>query len=314
MGSISKRLLVSLALLSCCVLSTAQSTVIDLSSYNNVYYVSTTGDDTLNTGTAANPFATVDRAISAAASTGDAIFIGGGEFDITNTGANNFGDSGLNNDGKDVDFIGTPNETVFKIDGTATTSRDLHFYSGKGFSRVYGITFVRDSNNRATNYMNAFFGFGTVQGEFYNSVFKSVNSNVIGLTYDNTNTLDVSVFNSVFDVEVDFSSSYSGRNLQLFNSVSNKSFLQSDGNTYNSVLSNVTFDEDYNITSDASFWQDAGVGFDRDGSQADLGVYGSTYSWAAVQVPSPSTLVIVALALFSLSLRSKKAAKAAFPL
>tara|TARA_R110000796_G_scaffold95788_2_gene201197 strand:- start:375 stop:1295 length:921 start_codon:yes stop_codon:yes gene_type:complete len=195
--------------------SYAASTV-DLSIYSTVHYVSTSGDDT-NDGSVNTPFATVAHAISTASSTGDAIFASAGEHDVTYTGPNGFSHTGLNNDGKAVDFIGVPGGTIFKIDGVVDGTRDLHFYSGKGFSKIYNIIFDRHSGNRYVNYSNAVIGYGKVLGEFYNCVFKTFSARqgttiYNGLVYANKTWLlpNVKFFNSTFTFGLD--RSYSGQN------------------------------------------------------------------------------------------------------
>ena len=128
----------------------------------NVIYVATDGNDSSATGSQNNPYATVNAAINAA-NNGDAIYINPGQYDVTNAGSSHGIDSGLNNFGKNVDFIGVSGQTILNIDGR-NTDRDVHFYSGKGFSKIYNMVFIRNSNNRGTNYNNSFFGYGFVQG------------------------------------------------------------------------------------------------------------------------------------------------------
>lgn len=282
------------AMIASLMAGSASAGLVDLSQYSKVHYVSSTGSDT-NTGSKSNPFATVQQAILAAGLTGEAIYVDEGTYDITNTGATTFGNSGLNNNGKSVDFIGVNGKTILSIDGTATSERDLHFYSGKGFSRIYGMTFLRDSNNRYQNYQNAIFGYGEVKGEFYNTVFKSFNTGAMGMTYANGGGINVKVFNSVFDLDRDFTTSYSGTtaNMVIQDSVSNKAFRLYDGATqFNNVVSNVTFDANYNITS---------PGVDN----SLVGINSGTYSWQAADVSAPWALGLFSFAGLLLARRKK---------
>lgn len=275
-----------------CLFVTGQASaeLVSLNDYNNVLFVSDSGRDGA-AGTQSDPFKTVQEAILAANQSGDAISISGGEYDITQTGITSaYNNSGLNNAGKDIDFIGVAGETFLKIDGKTAGTRDLQFYSGKGFSKIYGMTFIRDSNFRTTNYMNAFFGTNNTQGEFYNTVFKTINTGgQLGLTYANSGGVNVKVFNSVFDLDVDFSRSYSGQspNMVIKDSVSNQSFFMNDGSTvYDNVVSKVTFDENYNITSPTDI---------------EAGIYSGKYSWSDVSVPA----FIGAISLLGLGFRRK---------
>lgn len=277
----------------------------NLNSYNKVIYVSTTGSDSLGNGSEGNPYATVNKAVEAAASSGDAIYIKPGEYDVTNSYS--FGqNSGLNNFGKNVDFIGVPKETVLYIHGEIATDRDMHFYSGTGFSKIYNMFFIRNSNNRSTNYMNSFFGFGFVQGEIYNSVFKTINCPAPSLTYNNSGAVSVKVYNSVFDLETNMVNSYTGASntTQIINSVSDYSFAISDGNYYSNNLTNASFDSNYNILT--SGWQNTGTGLDPDGSQADLGVYGGLNSWNSFPtVPEASNVLMMLLGMLVIMMSLK---------
>lgn len=261
----------------------------NLSSYNRVIYVSTTGSDALGDGSEGNPYATVYKAIDMASSSGDAIYIKPGTYDVTNSGTSYGIDSGLNNKGKNIDFMGVSNQTILYIHGENTSDRDIHFYSGKGFSKIYNMIFIRDSNNRSTNYNDSFFGYGAVQGEIYNSVFKTIRCPSPSMTYNNAGPVQVKVYNSVFHLETNMVNSYSGANnaMQTINCVNNYQFA-SDANYYSNNLQNAIFDANYNILS--SGWQNTGVGFDVDGTQADLGVYGGLNSWSVV--PESSSIAM----------------------
>ena len=274
----------------------AQAELVDFSQYNNIYHVSTSGSDS-NTGTAQDPFATIKQAITIAQS-GDAISIGAGQFDATLTRQSyNYGyyyQTGLNNQNKDIDFIGTAGQTTLYIDGAAAPSRDIHFFSGRGISRIYGLSFIRATTGRGQTYRNAIFG-GEVNVEVYNSVFKSINTNVISMTYNNNSSSNVLVSNSAFDINgnaTGFSASYSGSgpNVVIKNSASNIDFNYDRGTTYINNATGVTFDENYNITS----------------GETDVGVYSGANAW---NVNAPVALGFLALGgmVFSGSRRKKNA-------
>jgi hypothetical protein len=277
---------------------TATAGFVNPSNYGTVHYVSVSGDDA-NAGTQSNPFATITQAVNAAQS-GDAISIAGGDYSLAHHGDGRYDlKTGLDNLGKNIDFFGNAGKTVINIHNAegSVGPRDLHFYSGSGFSRVYDLTFVRDSANRSTNYSNAIFGWSS-KGEFHNTVFKSVNTGSIGMTYDNNYNIAVKVFNSVFDIDnnTSFAPSYTGAsaNTVIENSASNIAFHTSDGNTYRNNASSVTFDESYHIVS-------------PQGANESAGVYGGQNAWAVSDVSAPFALGMFALAGFGVAQRRKNA-------
>ena len=265
----------------------SQAQLINMDDYNNVIHVSI-GGSASGDGSAANPFSTIEQAVAAANQDGDAIKISDGQFTLSG--------NGLTNNGKNVDFYGSSGQTELFIDGTATTARDVFFYSGTGYSKIHGISFLRDSNNRSTNYMNAFFGYGNVKGEFHNTVFKAINYGSSGLTYWNQgNMTNLKIYNSVFDVEKNFSNSYSGTGIEIYDSVSNYAFKDPDGfNKYFNSYSNVQMDENYRIINDPQ------------GVYSNIGVYSGDGDWAK-SVPLTGTIAFLSLGL--LGLRRKKESK-----
>ncbi|MDA8743580.1 hypothetical protein N9N28_03000 [Rubripirellula amarantea] len=264
--------------------------LVDLSGYNNVHYVDATAG-----GSNANTHSSVFAAVTAAAS-GDAVFVREGRFDVTSYGSSGvFGTgTGLNNLGKNVDFIGVPGRSILTIDGAAVSTRDVYMYSGEGLSHVYGLTIERDSAGRTSNFSNAIFANGAVQGRFFNTVFRSTNSPSTALTYDNGNLADIVVRNSVFDLDSDLVQPFTGQNAAVYNSAFSNSITDSR-NTFANNLTDASFDSDYNILGDSSLWIDGGTGFDRDGSAADIGVYGGPQSWSAVAVPETTSFSLVAI-------------------
>ena len=285
-------------------LSSAWAASYNLNSYNRVIYVSTAGSDALGNGTESNPYATVYKAVDMASASGDAIYIKPGTYDVTNAGTSYGIDSGLNNKNKNVDFMGVSNETILYIHGENCSDRDIHFYSGKGFSKIYNMIFVRDSNNRGANYSDSFFGYGAVKGEIYNSVFKTLRCPSPSMTYNNSGPVEVKVYNSVFDLATNMVGSYSGANnaMQTINCVTNFSFAN-DANYYSNNLQNALFDANYNILS--SGWQNTGIGLDADGTQANIGIYGGLNSWSQ-PVPEASNIILLLAGCFIVKMISKK--------
>ena len=142
-------------------ITTAHAELVDMSNYTNVFYVSESGSDDSD-GSEASPFATVAQAIIAAGDSGDAIYISAGQYDITYTGFDAEYKSGVYNRNtgpdnacKDVDFIGEAGETILYIDGADIETRDVYFYSGTGYSNIYGMTFIRDSDGRTSKYFKS---------------------------------------------------------------------------------------------------------------------------------------------------------------
>lgn len=254
--------------------------------FNNIYYVdAVNGDDSSGTGASALPYKTVQKAITVAAN-GDLIFAREGIYDVTNGDVldDTYGyRTGLGNDSKNVDFMGVPGKTIFKIDGTTHGKQDCHMYSGQGWSNLYHIVFDCNLNNRTASYATAIFGYGPVNGRFYNCVFKQVSSlgATPGLLYSQTNTVSyIECHNCAFNLNVAMSNSYGYYGVSLLtkvvNSVINSSFI-SDGNFYDCNLADIKFDSDYRILNKP--WKRLGQGLNTDGNQAHLGVYGGPYSW-----------------------------------
>jgi hypothetical protein len=280
--------------------TSAYAEMVDMSTYTNVFYVSESGSDD-NDGSENSPFETVAQAIIAAGDSGDAIYISAGQYDITYTGFDaeyNSGvynrNTGLNNAGKDVDFIGEAGETILYINGADIETRDVYFYSGTGYSNIYGMTFIRDSDGRAYKYSNAFFSTHEstpVQGAFYNTVFQSLNAERVSLVYSNASKAEVSVYNSVFDVDGAFWSSYSGAGdgVLIKDSVTNASFPYGDGSVvFDNALSNVEWGDNYEIEGEST-----------------AGIYSGSYSWVqASNVNAP--VAFSALALFGVAFMRKR--------
>ncbi|WP_144787024.1 discoidin domain-containing protein [Lysinibacillus fusiformis] len=236
-------------------------------SFNNIYYVdSIIGSDT-NNGSKSSPFATVNYAVSKCATTGDAIFALAGTHDVTRiAGTNDSG--GLWDDNKAIAFIGEKGKTTFLCDGRKHSGRDTHciMFKNEG-TRAYQIIFdFHTGNSRTLNYETSIcYAGASVKGEVHNCVIR-YNTNVSpSLMYGNSTSATIKFVNCVFDVQKNFTSSYSGiGSTTLENCVTNFAFY-AEGTRIN-VYNQCTFDSKYQITNYDEIIQ-------------GIGVYSGLYGW-----------------------------------
>ncbi len=234
--------------------------------FNNIYYVdSTKGLDT-NDGSLSSPFATVNYAVSKCATDGDAIFAKAGTHDVTRI-AGAYDSGGLWDDNKAISFIGEKGKTVFLCDGTKHSNRDTHCIMFKNAgTRVYQIIFDFNTGSRTLNYETSIcYAGANVRGEVHNCVIR-YNTNVSpSLMYGNSTSATIKFVNCVFDVQKNFTSSYSGiGSTTLENCVTNFTFY-SEGTRVN-VYNKCTFDSKYHITNFDEIIQ-------------GIGVYSGLYGW-----------------------------------
>jgi hypothetical protein len=238
---------------------------VDLSKYTKVLYVSTSGNDASGTGAISSPFKTVQKAVQTA-SNGYAVFVQEGSYDVTNGDLEYEGDmSGLNNLGKNIDFVGVPGKTILQIKGETVNNRDVHAYSGLGFSNIYNMIFEYNAGDRSSSYANALFGYNRVYGNIYNSVFVILGKYQPTLTYGNNYNTVVDCFNCVISTPFNFASSYTGESSSLIftDTVITKQFAPGPSLKTN-VLQNATVDSTFHLLNS---------------TRADVGVYSGAYSW-----------------------------------
>ena len=257
--------------------------------FNHIYYVdANNGNDTTGDGSQTKPFQTIYKAVNIC-SNGDGIFAQAGTYDVTYTGTE-YGCGGLYDYGKSITFIGVPGKTIFMCDGIKNTSRDHHAICTYGDNTsIYNIIFKVDLASRTTNYTNAVFGRTSsyVKAQVYNCVF-NYGTEIPSMIYDNNNSSKVTVNNCSFNVGGNIISSYTGQsNVFLYNCSNNKSFSKDITNNYS--LEEITYDSNYNITSEG--WKNKGTGTNPDGSVANIGVYGGEFTWINNTIPNSGIIL-----------------------
>jgi len=237
--------------------------------FNNIYYVdSIKGSDT-NNGSLSSPFATVNYAVSKCATTGDAVFAKAGTHDVTRI-AGTYDSGGLWDDNKAISFIGERGKTIFSCDGRKHSGRDTHciMFKNEG-TRAYQIIFdFHTGNGRTLNYETSIcYAGASVKGEVHNCVIR-YNTNVSpSLMYGNSTSATIKFVNCVFDVQKNFTSSYSGiGSTTLENCVTNFTFYE-EGTRLN-VYNKCSFDSKYHISN----YNEVNLG---------IGVYSGLYRWVA---------------------------------
>lgn len=246
--------------------------------FNNIYYVSTTGNDVTGDGSEVNPFQTVNYAVDKCASSGDAIYALEGVHDVTSI-SSSYGRGGLYDGEKSISFFGVPSKTIFLCDGSKHTSRDHHAICTRGVdTKIYNIIFDVKYNGRTLNYSTSIAGNDSTitRGDVYNCVFLC--DATPSMSYNN-NSCTVRMFNCIFITPGAFQRSYSNT-VALENCATNYSFYNEGSRK--TCLNNVVFDDEYRIKSDG--WIHTGTGNNMDGTIANIGVYGGIFEWKLIEL------------------------------
>lgn len=252
--------------------------------YNNIIYVSTTGDDINGDGSEKNPFASVDVAITNAVS-GDGICIEKGHYILNKMPVNDYHEAGLYLQNKDIDiFSKDGHDTILEWDGTNSTKRDGMLFYGVGInSKIFNLTFYfYPKEASAVQYectTNAIFTW--CSGEFHNIFIKTMGTNEASWLYYNTDPGDLKIYNSLFYFPTgNVRNSYSGTATWI-NCLSNVAF--GPGTTTTCLVKNFNPDDLYLLEGDSDLYN-TGTGVDSfDGSQANIGLFGGVYPWSPTQ-------------------------------
>ena len=240
--------------------------------FNNIYYVSTTGLDTNDGLTIDTAFLTCGKAANVA-QTGDAIVFDKGRFCITyDLGSTGAGRGGLSDYGKSITFFGQDINTILYNNPNLMTSyRDMHIASLYGInSKVYNCVFEHDAGQARiqTSYASALLGSNAsvCYGKFYNCVFKCINnfSNYPTIIYDNSETGDVRFFSCAFIMPSNIVNQYSGGN---------------SIKEYDKCAFNVTKTGNGPSTGYLEY-QDIDLSLYRNLTNSNYGVYSGNFSWA----------------------------------
>lgn len=250
-------------------------TPIDLSGFTEVIYVASDGDDS-NPGTEELPKATIQAGINAAPASGGAVKVGPGAFVTGGTAYYSGRYAALMVLQKDLTIIGEPGQTsVTSTLATGSYNVFVGAFSTDTLKTATWYHFIFDLGTRAWSAtmgdVGGVYNTPTMQ-VFYNCAF--IGLNTLNIIYNNGGGAVVN--NCSFILGGYFN--YSNRETLHYYFTNCAFGGVHNVTTYDTTcLSSATFDVDFNITSGT--WINAGTGTDRNGSVADLGVYGGQYAW-----------------------------------
>jgi hypothetical protein len=255
--------------------------------YNNIIYVdAVNGDDTNGDGSEGNPYKTLQSGLNnTTQNNNETIYLKPGLYTIARL--------------KDlfsyeyIDYIGEYNESIIEVqrcDGPTAVDIKNNFYNiifknSSNFSSNSSdnrAIFI-NANTNETTFGNLIYDF-----TFYNCVF-NIDNQVTPqiLVLDGTssggdvdNILKAEFINVSFKADL-IPLTINANNINLYTlidcSTNYTSFIDNTGANISNCLTDVTYDSDYNITSDG--WENTGVGLNPDDTQANIGVYGGLYAW-----------------------------------
>jgi hypothetical protein len=220
--------------------------------YNNIIYVdAVNGDDTNGDGSEGNPYASIPYVVDNTITNGDAIVL------LSDILVEDYQTS------KFFDIIGNQHELHLNY---PTTGSIMLFTNNNTVSNFY------NTKLKMTGAAWSYFGRETnVNMYFINCVLHIPNSSPEQPFAEYNSSCQYHFENCSFDF------------YDLYGSIlvkaSIKDFINSSSNLVSgeTQLEGVTYDSDYNITSDG--WENTGTGLNPDGTQAHIGVYGGPYGW-----------------------------------
>lgn len=236
--------------------------------YTNIYYISTTGNDTTGDGTKLNPFLTYNKALSKTVS-GDLIYFIKGNYNITSLTAISYGSAYIYDSGKQLTIYAEP-YTYITMNNPSNGARDTHAICiSNSNTKVIGFTIDYNVTDRSSSYMRSIFGAvdaGNLSGYIYNCHF--VIKSTTSFSYANgTNSLKC--INCQFDIKTSMEASYSGSssfNYCTFNlsqsGVSSAGFINLGSNVFS-----ISYDANYNV-----------IPFNK-----DYGIYFGLYTWKIIK-------------------------------
>lgn len=232
-----------------------------------IYIDSVSGSDTSGDGSIEKPYASLDRISNTGVITKGysyGIILGNGNYNLTTKMCE------LNCD-KSINIIGQKNKTVLKV-------TELYANNGAG-SSAYTINIYRLIWN-GEDHVNTIFTRTPLN--FYNVVFKmnflqaSVSYFISRNKYNFYNcTITEKVGNLLrTDIgKINLTNCYGGFTSGFGTTDSSWNYQT------NRIVNNYQLTEDYKITENEGLWKRVGTGQNPDQTQANLGVYGGTYSW-----------------------------------
>ena len=239
--------------------------------FSKVLYIDVTnGDDTLGDGSISTPYKTVDKAFLNVTDNSCIYIKAPGTYTVPK------GLQSIINPSLKITYfvpVELRGRVTFDLVSNCSSIGQVH----KQTTTFIGLRFIREKvgDTRAYEY---WYDGATINLEFQNCLFDSVNN--IPLTCEiyagNSSGCKITKLNYV---NCTFIPNFSGNanTSTVVGSFINCAFLKSNFPRYEYNLSGCTFDENYNITN--MTWKNIGTGTNSDGSIANIGVYGGTYSW-----------------------------------
>lgn len=232
-----------------------------LNSFNNIYYVSSHGDDITGNGSENNPYATITKAFSLCALNNDAIFI----LDNVTMPLLTFN--------KNISLIGD----YFNRGSMITTTTYRCFRISTNYTlKIYNLYLYQPIG--VYEMFDGYYGTYTNKGyvEIYNSVIYIPNSS----RSENIHLQGYICRNCIrwLPTLTTITKSYAA-NAKYFNTATiKKSLILGNNSTESNCLNNVIVDSMFNITSpNESLWKNQGLNLSN--QPTNIGVYGGEYTW-----------------------------------
>ncbi|MCR5483423.1 MAG: InlB B-repeat-containing protein [Bacilli bacterium] len=232
-----------------------------------IYLDATNGNDSTGDGTIASPYKTLS-ALSSVVTTGKSygIVLSDGTYSLPESVFT------LNND-KSINLIGNREKTILSV--------STLFANSHGGSTNYTVGFYRLVWNGTSNASNTIFVANKL--EFNNVAFK-LNFTSANYSYFISGTKGYSFTNCSLTPYVSGLIRCSANGIKLTNSYGGYSSGWNTTDSYwnyqtNYITTSPNMDSKYNILDDESVWKGVGTGTNPDGTTANIGVYGGTYSW-----------------------------------
>jgi hypothetical protein len=250
----------------------------DLNSFSHVWYVSTTGSDTIGDGSQSHPYASLNKAVTRA-SNGDGIYILAGTYrampNIVDLSATVDASHCIFDLDKDLHIFGDNMDTIIECYGSDTTTRDANVVSMSNISSILSNLKINYYPNRNTSYSNAIFARNksVVRNIFVENKSTTTNWSYV---YDNNNYI-YNVYNSTFKSNGRSIGDYSGNPTYtncLFDATPSRG-------SKNYSLTRVIVEDDWNSSTlpvDLRNTGDPGI-LNPDDSRSHIGVSGGVYAW-----------------------------------
>ena len=246
----------------------------DASSFNTVWFISPTGDDTTGTGSSSSPFLTFNTALDASQS-GDGIYLMPGTHRWPVHYDDSYTSSAIADNLKTLHIWGANQATIVEAYGADSptsgfqSARDFNVFHLQGANTVVSNFTVHFSPNRGTNYSNAIYRNSSTTAELRNMhIINISDTHSWSYSYANSTSGRPDVYNSVFNARGRSQGDYTGSPEYfntLFTSTPNR------GTFTNSLTRAVTDNDLYTSSAPSDL---------RDGSNVTvIGTGGGLYAW-----------------------------------